>query len=119
MAPMQSPLRRLLLASGFAVAVAAAPAAAFLAVPTAGSTPAVITACPSGETEDLYTDLCVPHLTPNTPGGVSYSTPGDAYSVPEVQGVPCTGRNTGECIGLEENQPQFAPPPESTLSSSP
>jgi hypothetical protein len=29
--------------------------------------------------------------------------------LPEIQGVPCTGQNTGECIGLgEEQQP---PPP--------
>jgi hypothetical protein len=117
MASMTSPIRRLFLAGGFAVAIAAAPAVAFLAVPSAGSAPAV-TACPSGETEDVYTDLCVPHLTPNTPGGISYSTPGDPYSVPEVQGIPCTGRNTGECIGLEEDA-QTPVVPHSELSSSP
>jgi len=35
-----------------------------------------------------------------------------------VQGVPCTGRNTGECIGLEEEQGP-AVEPHSELSSSP
>ena len=35
-------------------------------------------------------------------------------SVPEIQGIPCTGHNTGECIGLgEEQQPPPVPrPPE-------
>lgn len=98
------------------MAIAAAPAAAFFAVPAAGISP--VAACPSGETEDLFTDACVPHLSPNVSGGISYSTPGDAYSVPEVQGIPCTGRNTGECIGLEEDQVQQVVP-RSTISSSP
>jgi hypothetical protein len=75
-------------------------------------------ACPSGETEDLYTDNCIPEMSPNQPGGISYSTPGDTQSIPEVQGVPCTGRNTGECIGLEEEQGP-AVEPHSELSSSP
>jgi hypothetical protein len=117
MAPISTPVRRLFLAGGFAVAVAAAPAIAFFAVPVAGPlTP--IAGCPNGETEDLYTDICTPQLSPNQPGGVSYSTPGDSYSLPEVAGVPCTGRNTGQCIGLSEEQaPDVAP--QSTLSSSP
>lgn len=116
-APISTRVRRLFLAGGFAVAIAAAPAVAFFAVPTAGpSTP--VAGCPHGETEDLYTDICTPQLSPNQPGGISYSTPGDSYSIPEVSGVPCTGRNTGECIGLSENQvPEVTP--NSTLSSSP
>jgi hypothetical protein len=117
MAPLNSSARRLLLAGGFAVAIAAAPAVAVFSVPTASpATP--IAACPTGETEDLYTDVCTPEVVPNQPGGISYSTPGDSNSVPEISGVPCTGRNTGECIGLSEEQvPNVVP--HSTLSSSP
>jgi hypothetical protein len=30
--------------------------------------------------------------------------------VPEIQGIPCTGHNTGECIGLgEEQRPPAGP----------
>ncbi|CAN5819594.1 hypothetical protein BH09ACT7_BH09ACT7_29780 [soil metagenome] len=116
-APISTPVRRLFLAGGFAVAIAAAPAVAFFAAPGA-SPSAPIAACPNGETEDLYTDICTPALSPNQPGGISYSTPGDPNSVPEVAGVPCTGRNTGQCIGLSEEQvPEVTP--HSTLSSSP
>jgi hypothetical protein len=117
MATLRNPARRVILAGGFAVAIAAAPAVAFFAGP--GVSPSIpLAACPSGETEDLYTDNCVPEMTPNQPGGVSYSTPGDANSVPEIQGIPCTGANSGQCIGLEEDQvPNVVP--HSTLSSSP
>lgn len=117
MATIRNPVRRVVLAGGFAIAIAAAPAVAIFAGPAASpSTP--LAACPTGESEDLYTDACVPELTPNQPGGISYSTPGDANSVPEIQGIPCTGRNSGECIGLEEDQvPNVVP--HSELSSSP
>jgi hypothetical protein len=118
MAHINSSARRLLLAGGFAVAIAAAPAVAILLVPEAS--PSVPTAaCPSGETEDLFTDACTPEMVPNQPGGVDYSTPGDANSVPEVSGIPCTGHNTGECIGLSEEGDSPVVDPHSTLSSSP
>lgn len=110
--------RRLLVAGGFVVAVAAAPAAAFIAIPSSAGAP-VVTACPAGETEDLYTDNCTPELSPNVAGG-AYPTVPAGGTVPEVQGVPCTGRNTGECIGLQEsegNMPMVTP--HSELSSSP
>ena len=50
--------------------------------------------------------------------GITSSTPGDPNSVPEVQGIPCTGANTGQCIGLEENQVPVVTP-HSSISSSP
>jgi hypothetical protein len=118
MAPFNSSARRLLLAGGFAVAIAAAPAVALLSVPAAHPS-APIAGCPNGETEDLYTDVCTPEMVPNQPGGVSYSTPGNSNSVPEVSGVPCTGHNTGECIGLSEEGSAPLVDPQSTLSSSP
>lgn len=120
--------RRVLLAGGFSIAIAAAPAVGFLASgPSAPPGPAVAS-CPAGESEDLYTDVCVPELVPNQPGGnyptaanggtTSLSTPGDSGSLPEVQGVPCTGANTGQCIGLQEDQVP-AVSPHSSISSSP
>jgi hypothetical protein len=112
-------LRRLFLAGGFAVVIAAAPLITVFATATSPSTP-VTTACPAGELEDLYTDNCVPEMVPNQPGGITYSTPGDPNSLPEVSGIPCTGRNTGECIGLEEEQGNVPDViPHSELSSSP
>jgi hypothetical protein len=106
--------RRLILAGGFALAVAAAPAVAAFAVPTASSTP--VASCPSGEEEDLYTGECVPHTVPNSPSPftVSQANP----DVPEIDGVPCTGHDSGACIGLAEDAPTFVQP-ESTVGSSP
>jgi hypothetical protein len=118
MATFQHPARRIILAGGFAVAIAAAPLVAAFAVPSAGSPGTPVAACPAGEIEDLYTDACVPEMVPSRPGGISYSTPGDSSSVPEIQGIPCTGANTGQCIGLEEDQvPNVVP--HSSISSSP
>ena len=111
--------RRLVLAGGFALAIAAAPAATLIAIPVA----AAETSCPAGEIEDLYTDACVPEMSPNVAGG-NWPTAGetgipqDQEPLPEVDGIPCTGANTGQCIGLEENQPPMVTP-HSSLSSSP
>jgi len=117
--------RRLLLAGGLSIAIAAAPAAVFVMSSNAPAGSAV--ACPAGEVEDIYIGECVPEMAPNTPGGnyptpagtgITYSTPGDSGSLPEVQGIPCTGANTGQCIGLQENQVP-AVEPRSSISSSP
>src|SRR5262245_15740330 len=115
MATLKLPTRRLLLAGGFAVAIAAAPAVAVVAIPS-NSAP-TIAACPSGESEDTFTGECTPDLVPNSPeAGVT--SPG---GLPEIDNIPCTGANTGECIGLsEEEQAQGPMPvPHSTVSSSP
>jgi hypothetical protein len=120
--------RRVLLAGGFSIAIAAAPAVALFASP-AGAPAGSAIACPAGESEDLYTDQCIPEMVPNQPGGnypttsggggnITYSTPGDPNSLPEVQGIPCTGHNTGQCIGLQENNVP-AVEPHSSISSSP
>jgi hypothetical protein len=107
---------RLILAGGFAVAVAAAPAIAALAVPTAGMPAPSIAACPSGESEDTFTNVCVPDLVPNSPE--FQTAPG---GLPEIDGIPCTGANSGQCIGLAEEQQAEGPQPvpHSTVSSSP
>jgi hypothetical protein len=105
-------LRRLVLAGGFALAVAAAPAVAAITTPVAGPA-SHVAACPSGEEEDTFTGACIPHTVPNSP---SFTTPLGNPDIPEVNGVPCTGRNSGECIGLEEDAPQYVPPSSSVGS---
>jgi hypothetical protein len=117
MATLKLPARRLILAGGFAVAVAAAPAVAVFAVPTAGTSAPSITACADGESEDTFTGVCVPDLVPNSPA-VGETSPG---GLPEVDNIPCTGANSGQCIGLSEEQQSEGPMavPHSSVSSSP
>ena len=118
MATFEKRSRRLMLAGGFAIAVAAAPAAAFVVMPSADSA-APVAACPAGESEDLYTDNCVPELSPNVPGG-SFPTQVPGGSLPEVAGIPATGANSGTILGLEENQANVPDvTPHSSISSSP
>ena len=95
MVTIHYPVRRLILAGGFAVAIATAPAIAVFVVPTA-STPAPVAQCAMGEVQDPATGMCMPNAAQG--------------SVPEVQGIPCTGANTGECIGLGEEQQPPRPP---------
>jgi hypothetical protein len=109
--------RRLLLAGGFAIAIAITPAIAFVAQPT-HSVP--LAACDSGEEEDTFTTVCTPFMVPNSPGG--FTTTAANPDVPEVDGVPCTGgRSSGVCMGLAENAEDMGPQPvpRSTISSSP
>jgi hypothetical protein len=114
MAMIEFSARRLILAGGFAVAIAAAPAVAAFTVPTAAA-PSVA-ACPNGESEDIYTGECTPEMVPNSPE--FQSSPG---GLPSVDGIPCTGANSGQCIGLSEDQQAAGPiaVPHSTVSSSP
>jgi hypothetical protein len=113
------PARRLIIAGGFAVAVAAAPALTIVGMPAVGPPAApVAQQCPGGE-EDIFTGICVPHTVPNA-GAPFQTIPGNP-DIPAIMGVPCTGHNSGQCIGLaEEAQAQGPQPvPESTVSSSP
>jgi hypothetical protein len=112
--------KRLIVAGAFAVAVAAAPAIAVFAVPS-DSVP--LAQCPGGEEEDTFTGICLPHTVPNSPLS---STPGNP-SLPAVNepggggSIPCTGANSGECIGLSEEEQAMGPQPvpESTVGHSP
>ena len=81
-----------------------------------GSAPA-IAACPTGESEDTFTGVCVPDLVPNSPEA-GQTSPG---GLPEINGIPCTGGNSGQCIGLSEVQQSEGPMavPHSSVSSSP
>lgn len=114
MATQDTRARRLFLAGGFAIAIAAAPAVAAFAVPSIAPS---FGACPSGESEDVYTDACTPDMVPNSPELSETSQGG----VPEVSGIPCTGGNSGQCIGLSEEQQSEGPAaqPNSTVGSSP
>jgi hypothetical protein len=117
MATLELSVRRLILAGGFAVAVAAAPAIAVFTVPDAS---APLAQCPSGEEEDIYTGTCVPHTVPNSGASPFSSIPGNP-DLPSVDGIPCTGGNSGQCIGLSEEEQAMGPQPvpRSTVSSSP
>ncbi|GAC1402554.1 MAG: hypothetical protein NVS4B6_32330 [Mycobacterium sp.] len=115
MATLKLRTGRLILAGGFAVAVAAAPAVLVVAVPT-NSAP-TISACPNGESEDAFTGNCTPDLVPNSPQA-GQTSPG---GLPEIDNIPCTGGNSGQCIGLSEEQQAEGPMavPHSTVSASP
>jgi hypothetical protein len=114
MATLEFSARRLILAGGFAMAIAAAPAVAAFTVPVAAA-PSVA-ACPNGESLDVVNGECLPELVPNSPA--LQTSPG---GLPEVAGIPCTGANSGQCIGLSEEEQAAGPMPvpESTVSSSP
>lgn len=104
--------RRIVLAGGFALAIAAAPAVAAFTVPAAA--PAVdVASCSGGEEPDQFTGNCIPHTVPSSPFG---SIPGNP-DVPEIDGIPCTGANSGQCIGLAEDAPQYVPPTSSESNS--
>ena len=112
MATLEISARRVVLAGGFALAVAAAPAVAAFATPSLGPA-SHVAACPSGEEEDTFTGVCLPHTVPNSP---TFNTPAGNPDIPEIAGIPCTGRNSGECIGLQEDAPDFVPPSSSVGS---
>lgn len=115
MATLTALTNRLLVAGGFAVAVAAAPVVVALATPSGTAGPAVAE-CPSTEIADPVTGACQPiqDVAPPTqnpidpekaalePGSLTEGTgTGSTGQLPEVNGIPCTGENTGQCIGLE------------------
>ena len=124
--------QRLLLAGGFTLAITAAPIVAALSASATGpGTPAVAT-CPAGETLDTASGACKPVTdqtvpTPNPiepgsqtlqPGSMTGSQPGNTGRLPEVDGIPCNGSNTGLCIGLSENNTTAVPQPKTSISSS-
>ena len=94
------------------MAIAATPALAAFTVPSVAA-PSVAS-CPSGESTDTFTGVCVPDLVPNSP---EFGTTAPAGGLPEVSGIPCTGANSGQCIGLSEDAPQYVPPTSSVGGS--
>ncbi|MDX1878704.1 intersectin-EH binding protein Ibp1 [Mycolicibacterium sp. 141076] len=105
--------RRLLVAGGFAFATVAAPAVFALS----GPVPAALlgeTNCPPGMTENPVSGSCFEGGNDQAPPPVQAPT----NQLGEINGIPCTGHNTGECIGLSEEQvPEVHP--HSSVSSSP
>ena len=104
MANLKVSARRTVVAGGFALAVAAAPALAVFTVPSA----APLAACPAGQVANPATGGCEVQAPTGPQGGL-----------PQVNGIPCTGANTGQCIGLQQEQQAPAVQPRSTVSSSP
>jgi hypothetical protein len=98
------PVRQFILAIGILAAVAAV---IFGALATLSPHLTISAKCPPGESEDLYTDVCVPELAPS----VVELTPSVFGGAPEVDGVPCTGHNSYECIGLAEESLGSEPTP--------
>ena len=116
MATLTTLTNRLLVAGGFAVAIAAAPVVVALSTPAAPSSPALAD-CPATELADPATGACQPisDVAPPTQnpinpegapleaGAITEGTgSGSVGQLPEVAGIPCTGANVGQCIGLQE-----------------
>jgi len=109
MATFSTLTSRLLAAGGFAVAVAAAPVVVALSAPAAPHSP-TLAECPMTETLDPASGACKPiqdvappTQNPINPEGAALM-PGSITSggqLPSVDGIPCTGGNTGQCLGLE------------------
>jgi len=115
MATFQFSAQRIVLAGGFALAVAAAPAIAAFTIPSTGA----VAQCANGESEDPFVGTCVPDLVPNSPE--PFNSVAGNPDLPEVNGIPCTGGNSGQCIGLGEEAQSAGPQvvPHSSVSSSP
>jgi hypothetical protein len=107
----RSSVRRALLFIGSAATVAAS----IVGVP-AGFSPASAQSakCPTGESEDLYTGVCIPELSPS----IIELTPSVFGGAPQVDGVVCTGHNTYECIGLGEESLAAGPTPSASATVS-
>lgn len=106
--------QRLLIAGGFALAISAAPLVAALAGSShstplaecpAGQelNPLTATCSPSGNAEDAIVSPLNPEGADLQPGSLTGGEPGEVGRLPEVNGIPCNGGNTGLCIGLSEN----------------
>ena len=84
-----------------------------------GVAPTAQAACSDGEEEDVFTTTCTPFMVPNSPSPFS-AIPGNP-DIAASDGIPCTGGNAGQCIGLAEEAAAEGPPavPRSTISASP
>ena len=122
MATLPSLTNRLVLAGGFAVAIAVAPVVVALSTPAAAPTPA-LAECPMTDVVDPVSGACkpiqdvaapvaAPTQNPINPEGAALAPgaitqgigSGGAGQLPEIDGIPCTGANTGMCIGLQESK---------------
>lgn len=110
MATFQFPGRRLILAGGFAVAVAVAPAVAAFAAPapTLGTPTA---ACAAGQTEDPYTFACAPEVAPDAGGFVGAPS--------EEALTACSGHDQSECLEGQLYAPAPVQMPDTEVQQSP
>ncbi|WP_370064877.1 intersectin-EH binding protein Ibp1 [Mycobacterium sp. MAA66] len=84
---------RILVTGGFALASLAAPVAIAF-----GTSPAAFVAdCPAGMISDPISGSC----SSQPQNQVHVQAPGNGLG--SVDGIPCTGHNMGQCIGLSEN----------------
>ncbi|MUL66333.1 hypothetical protein BOO86_17810 [Mycobacterium sp. CBMA 234] len=104
--------QRILIASGFVVATIAAPTVLALSSPS-NTTLQLNTTCPPGMTLNALSGSC---FTGGDQATEQVQAPSNALGW--VDGIPCTGRNIGDCIGLQQNQVRVVQP-HSTVSSSP
>lgn len=127
MATLTVSAQRVLLAGSFAVAAAAAPILIAVAAPDAPAAPALAT-CPSTEVLDPLTGACKPKtdvvaestspiepgVTGLAPGSITGSgNSGSVGQLPEINGIPCNGSNTGLCMGLQQENANAALTPNS------
>jgi hypothetical protein len=124
-----SPRRRALLAGGFAAAFCAPLAAGLVAEPASSR----LASCPGNEVLDPISGACRPQTdhapptfnplnpenAPLQPGSITSSAPGEVGQLPEVNGIPCNGNNTGLCIGLTEQNNMLEARPENPNVYSP
>lgn len=105
----------MILAGGFAVAASAASAFA-VAGPAGSATPATVAdPCATNEVTQIYFDGCLPSIdAPDS--NVEMKGPNQ---LPEINGIPCDGTNSGTCIGLSEQPDVSVPEPDTSVSSSP
>jgi len=87
---------RLLIAGTFTFAALVAPTAATLIGPDTSTVP--VAECEPGMIYDPISGSC--SSEPQKPMHVDAPS---GSGLTEVDGIPCTGRNTGECIGLAQN----------------
>ncbi len=100
MASFAQATHRLVVAFGFVVAASAAPMLSAVEGP-AGSE--LVLACLDNEILNTANGVCEPSVGGDGSDEYSGNLTGDGDSLEEVDGVPCTGANTGKCIGLEES----------------
>lgn len=105
--------RRLLVAGGFTIATLGAPAVLALGGPVSTALLGD-TSCPPGMTADPVSGSCLGSSSDQGPAPVDAAP----NQLGQIDGIPCTGRNTGECIGLSEEQVPGTHP-HSSVSSSP
>ena len=100
MATFTQAARGLAVACGFVIAVSAAPLMSALDGP-AGS--GLVLACLDNEILNTANGVCEPSAGGDVSDDYSGNVTGDGDSLEEVDGVPCTGADTGKCIGLQES----------------